>query len=73
MYSEWGLRALARRTYSSYLPPATIRCGSIASSTATSCVGGPAVIGGGAAWEVNQKRATCVRFVRLAYWIEIVH
>ncbi len=27
MCLEWGLLALARRTYSSYLPPATIRCG----------------------------------------------
>ena len=26
MCSEWGLLALARRTYSEYLPPATIRC-----------------------------------------------
>ena len=31
MCSEWGLLALARRTYSEYLPPVTIRCGSIAS------------------------------------------
>ena len=27
MYAEWGLLALARHTYSSYLPPATNRCG----------------------------------------------
>ncbi len=30
-FGSEGLPKLARRTYSSYLPPATIRCGSIAS------------------------------------------
>ena len=58
MCLEWGLLALARRTYSSYLPPATIRCGSIASSTNQQICGGPeanAKVLGSGCWERRQR------------------